>query len=103
MDAVVGDVAGDDRIQARDADDRRGSGVGLPEGDDAQLVASRSIMSPSRASGTAGCPGIWPGKTVVQNCMKSGLSCPFASGTMAAAVTAVAAGNAPRIVFRPKK
>jgi len=35
--------------------------------------------------------------------MKSGLSCVRASGMTAAAVTALASGNASRIVFRPKK
>ena len=39
VDAVVGHVAGDDRIQARDVDDRRDAGVRLADGDEAQLVA----------------------------------------------------------------
>ena len=39
VDAVVGDVAADDGIQARDVDDRGDAGVRLADGDDAQLVA----------------------------------------------------------------
>jgi hypothetical protein len=39
VDAVVGDVTRDDGIQARNVNDRRGSGIGLSHVDYAQLVA----------------------------------------------------------------
>jgi hypothetical protein len=41
---------GDDGSQARDVDDRRGVGVGLPDGDDPQLVISETAVAGQLAS-----------------------------------------------------
>jgi len=102
VDAVVGDVAGDDGFQAGDVDDGRGVVSDCPT----------VMMSSSWPSGRSHlCPGLGErldarepdqGRACFQNCIpRAGLPC--TSGTTAAAVTARALGNAWRMLFRPKK
>ena len=62
VDAVVGDVAGDDGIQAGDVDEGRRCGVGLGDGDDPQLVAFQVDHVAVEGIGHDRVPGDLPGE-----------------------------------------
>ena len=103
VDAVVGDVAGDDGLQARDVHDRGGSGVGLPQRDDAQLMALQvdhvtvEGIRDDRVLGNLTRKDRGPELHVIRAELPLRFRDDRRSGDGSGA------GNAPRIVFRPKK